>query len=366
MIWSPQQDAALRAVDKWFYQEAKRQQVFRVFGYAGTGKTTLAQHFAEGIDGLVSYAAFTGKAASVMRKNGCHNATTIHSLIYIAEQDDQGVVTFRLNRQSAIAESALIIIDECSMVDDELAKDLLSFGVPVLVLGDPAQLPPVKGSGYFTECKPDVMLTEIHRQARDNPIIYIATMIREKEYPDVGNYGESRIVTKIRAEDAMEADQILVGRNITRVNMNMKLRKLKGIEDIMPIKDEKLICLKNDSTLGIFNGGMFTVNDVIKKKFASNHFIHLNLERDEENTIPVLVKVHKSFFADEVKVPDWRVLKGTNEFDFGYAITTHKSQGSQWANPLIYDESWCFRDDWARWLYTAVTRSQEKFTMVKK
>ena len=57
------------------------------------------------------------------------------------------------------------------MVDEDLGRDLLSFGKPVLVLGDPAQLPPVKGGGFFTEAEPDVMLTEVHRQAADNPII---------------------------------------------------------------------------------------------------------------------------------------------------------------------------------------------------
>ena len=63
------------------------------------------------------------------------------------------------------------MIDECSMVDEELGRDLLSFGKPILVLGDPAQLPPVKGGGFFTETAPDVMLTEIHRQAEGSAII---------------------------------------------------------------------------------------------------------------------------------------------------------------------------------------------------
>ncbi len=364
-MWSPQQKEALKAVDKWFYQESKKKQVFRVFGYAGTGKTTLAKHFAENIDSDVCFAAFTGKAALVMRKNGCEGARTIHSLIYIAEVDDKtGDVNWRLNKSSPLSDAALLIIDECSMVDEDLAKDLLSFGKPILVLGDPAQLPPVSGAGYFTEAKPDVMLTEIHRQAKDNPIVYLATQIRNGIYPDVGDYDESRVLTKISSSDFISADQILVGRNVTRDDMNRKMRKLLKLEPDQPVNTDKLICLRNDKDLSIFNGGMFTIEQVLKPKYKTN-FLHMRLESDDEDRPPVMVKVHKSFFMDDISKPDWKTLKGSQEMDYGYAITVHKSQGSQWGNVLIYDESWCFRDQWQRWLYTSVTRASEKVTLVK-
>lgn len=367
MQWSPQQAAALKAVDKWFYQESKKKQVFRVCGYAGTGKTTLARHFAEGIDGDVEYAAFTGKAALMMQKNGCIGARTLHGLIYIAEVDKKtGSLSFRLNRNtSALKDAALLIIDECSMVDEEMARDLLSFNKPILVLGDPAQLPPVTGAGYFTNSKPDVMLTEIHRQAEENPIIYLATQVRNGIFPDFGEYGESRIVSKIASQDALDASQILVGRNATRDDMNRRVRKLlKRDPDTPEIKD-RLICLKNDRDLGIFNGGMFTVEQLIQQKYKTN-FLHLRLDReDEADGLPVMVKVHKSFFMDDVAKPEWKTLKGSQEFDYGYAITCHKSQGSQWPSVLIYDESWCFRDDWQKWLYTAITRASDRITIVK-
>ena len=365
-MWSPQQETALKAVDRWFYTESKKKQVFRIFGYAGTGKTTLATHFAQNIDGLVLFAAFTGKAALVMRKRGCEGARTIHSLIYIAELDKKtGEVYWRLNKESMLKEASLLIIDECSMVDEELAKDLLSFGIPVLVLGDPAQLPPVSGAGFFTEAKPDIMLTEIHRQAQDNPIVYLASQVRQGIQPDIGDYGDSRIVSKVSSTDALEASQILVGRNATRDTMNLKVRKLLKIYDEYPIKGEKLICLRNDRDRAIFNGGMFKVDRVFESKYKTS-FLNMSLNpEDDDTSLPVMVKVHKSFFSSEVAVPDWKFLKGSQEFDFGYAITCHKSQGSQWENVLIYDESWCFRDDWQRWLYTAITRASEKITLVK-
>ena len=126
------------------------------------------------------------------------------------------------------------------MVDEKLGRDLLSFGTPVLVLGDPGQLPPVKagegGGGYFTEAEPDVMLTEIHRQARDNPIIALAQTVREGGRPDYGRYGESRVIGRddIDAEQVLAADQVLVGRNRTRQLYNRRIRALKGFDGPLP------------------------------------------------------------------------------------------------------------------------------------
>ncbi len=152
--------------------------IFRLFGYAGTGKTTLAKHIAEGVDGKVLFAAFTGKAALVMRRKGCASASTIHSLIYKARESGEEVPSFDLWDDAPASKAKLIVIDECSMVDPELGRDLMSFGVPVLVLGDPAQLPPIQGGGFFTDAEPDVMLTEVHRQAQDDPIVRLSMDVR--------------------------------------------------------------------------------------------------------------------------------------------------------------------------------------------
>lgn len=367
-MWSDRQKDALKAVDKWFYEyttsRKPTKQVFYVAGYAGTGKTTLARHFAENVDGETQFAAFTGKASLVMRKNGCTNARTIHSLIYKAEEDPKtGEVTWHLNRQSSLNDVSLIIIDECSMVDADLAKDLLSFRKPILVLGDPGQLPPVSGAGYFTEKDPDVMLTEIHRQAKDNPIIQLATMLRNEQMPKFGSYGESRITNKMSTTDLLEADQVLVGRNATRESFNAKIRKLKGLDPDTPVIGDKLICLQNDKDLGIFNGGMFDVEQVLQQKGKTN-FLTMRLQSQDEERLPFLAKVHKSFFFDDVPTPHWKELKNSVHLNYGYAVTCHKAQGSQWPNVLIQNEAWCFRDDKWKWAYTAVTRASEKITLV--
>jgi exodeoxyribonuclease-5 len=366
MHWNAQQEAALKGVDKWFYTESKRRPIYRVFGFAGTGKSTLARHFAENVDGDVLYAAFTGKAADVMRKNGCHGARTIHSLIYKPKEDEKGRITFALNRSSALSDASLLIVDECSMVDEKIGKDLLSFGTPILVLGDPAQLPPPGGAGYFTEVEPDHMLTEIHRQAEGNPIIFMSRKVREGNKLSVGDYGDSRVVRKIARADAIEADQILVGRNVTRTDKNAQLRRMKGIDDSpLPVIGDKLICLKNDNDLGIYNGGIFHVDSIIAKKSgAKSNYIHMGVTAEESDRSPVLVRVPKMMFTGQRIPPGSNLLKSGQQFDYGYAITTHKSQGSQWNNVLVYDESWCFRDDWQRWLYTAITRASDKLTIV--
>src|SRR3982075_4751719 len=143
-VFTPHQDAALTAASDSFKAQRGPSSIFRLFGYAGTGKTTLAKHIAEGIDGKVLFAAFTGKAACVMRSKGCYSASTIHSLIYKARETGEEMPSFELWDDAPASKAKLIIIDECSMVDGELARDLLSFDVPLLVLGDPAQLPPIQ------------------------------------------------------------------------------------------------------------------------------------------------------------------------------------------------------------------------------
>lgn len=364
MNWTEQQSAALRSVEEW-YASKPRKQVFRVFGYAGVGKTSLAKHFAESIKGTVLYAAYTGKAALMMRNNGCTGAATIHSLIYKAEDDEAGGVHFHVNLASPLKKAALLIIDECSMVDNALAEDVLAFGVPVLVLGDPAQLPPVSGAGYFTNTDPDVMLTEIHRQAKDNPIVYLATKVREGGSLDVGTYGESRVMGSIdSADEFVSYDQVIVGRNATRTGLNGMIRGMLGRVGNLPSIDDRLICLRNEKKLGILNGEMFKVLAIEPKKNTKsfyNRYALIDVDTEERK---VVAKVHDAFF-DGSEIPDWQQRKGTQEFDYGYAITAHKSQGSQWNDVVIVDESWCFREDSKRWLYTAITRAQNKILVYK-
>lgn len=407
MDWGPQQDAAMVKVNRWLSSGGDKQ-LFRLFGYAGTGKTTLARHLAEGIDGEVIFAAYTGKAASVLQASGCGEAQTLHSLIYqpkerskerlralqlelnqvnaaIAEGDIPANLLpgwmsrreriedqikeeeqnnrrpdFTLKLDSPLKAASLLVVDECSMVDEEMAMDILSFGTPVLVLGDPAQLPPVRGTGYFTDAKPDVMLTEIHRQAKDNPIIWLATQVRNGENLAHGDYGTSSVITHATPELALGSSQVLVGRNKTRLATNKRMRELKELVGL-PRAGEKLVCLRNDKELGLLNG---TLHETTADAEEVGGYVNLHL-MPEEGGNSLLVSAHREHFDGNPDTIGYWDRRNAQEFTYGYALTVHKSQGSQWQKVLLIDE-WNMRDTRRQWLYTAITRAQERITVVRK
>lgn len=369
MSWSPQQAASLQAVSQWLKDPYSK--IFRLFGYAGTGKTTIAKEIAGMVKGPVLYMCFTGKAALVLRKKGCPGASTIHSSIYRVEDGGRGEARFIWNEESGVAIAKLVIVDEVSMVNEELAKDLLRYGTKLLVLGDPFQLPPVKGEGYFINAKPDYMLTEVHRQAADNPIIRMSMDIREGRRLQLGEFGSSQVIARgaITREQlaslVLEADQLLCGLNKTRMNFNARYRELKGIKGRgfpqMPTAGDRLVCLKNNSEKGLLNGGLWHV-DSAHLNDGNVCMVVSSLDQDDVPTVEV--EVPEEFFLGREKELDWRDLKKCDQFTFGYALTVHKSQGSQWDNVLVYDESGTFREDAAKHLYTAITRAAERVTVV--
>lgn len=373
MSWSPQQDRAIKDVQRWLADKSGPQ-VFRLFGYAGTGKTTLAKHLAADVDGHVSFACFTGKAALVLKKKGCEGASTIHGLIYKPDEDPiTGITEFRLNPDSPAAYSKLIVIDEVGMVGDELGADLCSYGTKILVLGDPYQLPPIKGEGYFTAQAPDVMLTEIHRQAQDNPIIRLSMDVREGRGLKPGSYGDSRVLERAKlSKDAlremvMSADQVLCGMNKTRQAFNTRIRELKGrVGDeapFLPVVGDRLVCLKNNRTKGLLNGGLWDVTRTELHPRGKNVSMTV-ASVDEPGTAHVEVETPLPFFTGTEKDMDWRELKRADQFTYGYALTVHKSQGSQWDNVLVVDESQIFKESALNHLYTAVTRAADRVTVV--
>ena len=324
MELNSQQLEVVKMASKWLKSNTSKQ-VFRLYGAAGTGKTTVAKYFAQEMGITPNYAAFTGKAAVVLHKNGCIGATTIHSLIYkVILNEKTGEVKFILNDESPLCGAELLIVDEISMVSVELAMDLLKFGVKILVLGDPYQLPPPNGAGYFTNEESDYTLTEIHRQAKGSAIIDIATRAREKKNIDYGVYGNSVLVTKKDknfSKYLMKANQILVGKNSTRVFYNEQFRKLCGFNNSIPNQGEKLICLKNNKEKNIFNGGTFIVNNV--KEFHKSYKISVTSE-DFDNVAAQFVNVRKEFFTNTEKELKWQELNKTEHFYYGYAITVHK------------------------------------------
>lgn len=405
----PQQQSAADLITEWFNRhrngEPDVNPIFRLFGYAGTGKTTTIRHIIKqlGLTSSVVFGAYTGKAAMVMRKHGLP-AQTIHSMIYVPVMPDKdecnrlqkalqtsidpdeklrlrkelkeaGQVHFalRAHEDSVLHNTSLLVLDECSMVNDEMLNDLLSWEVPILSLGDPGQLPPIDGEGALTREKPDFLLTEIHRQALDNPIIDFATRARNGIFiPKIALGGSKHVAqSMLTTEQVLSYDQILCGKNDTRKKLNTRIRGLRGVtNNIYPEVGDKLICLKNDAEEGLFNGMMCEVIEVGDLLDTS---IELRIYRetdDREESDPITVRALRAHFdayqdkeaLDNVK---WWERSDTQEFDFGYAITVHKSQGSQWDNVLLWDDKFFVWDrvERKRWLYTGITRAVENVTI---
>jgi exodeoxyribonuclease-5 len=427
---SDSQARAIAAIKDWFENRTDESQIFRLFGYAGTGKSTvlklaldelgLEPHKGDGeggacVPGVVT-ATFTGKAALVLRRKGTP-ARTIHSLIYsVIEATEEEVAAaagkieeaekaarrlsgfertaadaaieamrqalsamkkprFSLNPQSDAAHARLIVLDEVSMVGEDMACDLMSFGKPILVLGDPGQLPPIKGEGAFTKDAPDIMLTEIHRQARESAIIRLATMARQGEPIGFGQY--DTFVWKMRKmdvtpEQALRGGQVICGMNATRMQLNNAMRRAAGFETgwLPTGPGEKIICLKNQNDLGLINGMFVTIDNIVDE---GSLFFSAMVTDEEGNPIGTpgpdgkhaRLRIYKGHFEDHVAFDrhrhdrDWKEKRLLTEATFGWAITGHKSQGSQWENVIVWDDGLGRSElDRRRWLYTVITRAE--------
>lgn len=398
--WNKQQRTAFKEVFKWL-RTPKRKQIFRLFGWAGTGKTVMAKRIEQFVineagkrnvpAGGIIVSAYTGKACSVLRTKGFRTADTLHSLLYKPEIDpDTGrCVRFVLNPESPLATCALLIVDEVSMVNEDMAADVLSFGCSILVLGDPEQLPPVEGTGFFMDAEPEIMLSSVERQAKENPIIYLATRARKGLTIKPGKYGDSvvhDIGFYLDPELYAKHDQILCGTNNTRKTLNKKVRRYMGFgaeDPNYPVKGEKLICLRNNRNKGLYNGTTWqlqekpTIEKIKQPLFKGStqtregkldvlRFVLQSLdERDANgNLLEALTQCSPHHFNDSLAEPSYRELVGSDDFFFGHAITTHKAQGSQWEKVLLVDESSTFRDMRHRHRYTGITRAASSLTLL--
>ena len=427
---SDTQYRAIAAIKAWYANDAAWQQVFRLFGYAGTGKSTVLKFALDElglephepgeadqrcVPGVVT-ATFTGKAALVLRRKGTP-ARTIHSLIYsVIEATEEEVEAaekkiesaqaearrlsgfdrttaeatieamrqavadmkrprFALNPKSDAAHAKLIVLDEVSMVGEEMARDLMSFGKPILVLGDPGQLPPIQGEGAFTKTAPDIMLTEIHRQAAESAIIRLATMAREGLPIGFGQY-DSHVwkmhKMDVTPEQALRGGQVICGMNATRLQLNNAMRHAAGFgPGWLPTgPDEKIICLKNQNDLGLINGMFITLDDIVDEN--SLYFSAVVTDEDGNRIGPPLedgrrgrLRIYKGHFEDHVAFDknrhdrDWKAKRMLTEATYGWAITGHKSQGSQFPTALVWDDGLGRTpEDRNRWLYTAITRAE--------
>lgn len=375
------------ALDRYYHNESYTV----VAGYAGTGKSTLIKFIIEALDidpEDVAYIAYTGKAAQVLRNKGCPNAMTAHRLLYHSKQRPDGTY-FHIPKDD-IGNYKLIVVDEVSMLPRVMWELLLSHKKYVIACGDPGQLPPVSEEDSPSVLdNPHIFLDEIMRQAKDSEIIRLSSDIRERKPISPFKGEEVNIVRKRDTVDGMLtwADQILCGKNNTRYQLNSYFRKMKWGDDVdnTPLIGDKIICRKNNwdklnrvgdaivnGTIGTLDSFYTTDNPWLGKKCIINFLPDKYDERDEDKDI---------LFRDILI--DWKLLT-TNEptvtkenfrmfpkwlrpeqFEYGYAITTHKAQGSEYDKVLVFEEM-LKATDHARWLYTAVTRAAKRLTLVLK
>lgn len=341
--------------------------VYAIGGYAGTGKTTIIKEIIR-THTHAAVCAFTGKAVSVLKHKGVP-ATTMHSLMYYAEKDLDGKITFHRRAQLP---TNLVIIDEASMVNRMLYEDLCSFHPRILLVGDPGQLEPI-GKDPSLMANPDFVLQTIHRQAEQSDIIQFSILVRSGKSPllfkqqncdqvEVGDY--RRFV-----EVAGEVDQCICGYNKTRHYINVEMRKARGFNTMpvwydsldfelpsgMPQVGDRVICLQNNRTVGVFNGLMGTIQEV-HKTFTGWMVADI---LDEAGTLHKQLDVALDFFGNSKT--EW--IKGERPtvtyWDYGYCVTCHKAQGSEFDSVAVFEQihpKW----DAKRWRYTACTRAAER------
>ena len=411
-VLTDDQKQAAELIEAWYRH--LNTQIFVLCGYAGTGKTFLIDYVVRAL-GLVpgesaAFVAPTGKAASVLIRAGVP-ATTVHSLIYTREEDvevdENGeVVSERflrfVKRETIDGKIKLIVLDETSMVSDDVLRDLLSFGVKCLCCGDPAQLPPVGGSNTLLRA-PVITLREIVRQERDDPIVRLAAKIRAGERPQYGEDGYVSVIPRraltaqMRRELFLSADQIIVGTNRTRALVNRDVRAFYGIspDRVLPEEGEKIICTLNDWSKPLDEKGDFhLVNGIIGRCFRVREQLDglgqldfqpdFLTERIEDLPFDTGIFVRGQYYhgygnracllSNGVLVHEGnhellRRFKVRREdtvcrFEFAYAVTCHKAQGSEYDFVVVIDESGYFEDG-REWLYTAVTRAKKRLVIVR-
>ena len=253
------------------------------------------------------------------------------------------------------------------MVDADMAADLESFGKPLVVIGDPMQLPPPEGAGYYIKDQPDILLTEVHSTAPDNPIVGTATKARLGEPIAQGSYGKSLVVHKrdLKLVDWMHCDQVICGTNVSRHATNTYWRQNLGLDiaaNPLPLWGERVVCLKNSRQHDLWNGTTHTVAADSRRLRDSPDMMFLTLNDQDPQAGDRLLEAWTFPFLDGRNVEQWR--KGAVWFDYGYALTAHKAQGSRWPKVGIKCD-WAWKASQAQWLYTAITRASDRVLIVQ-
>ena len=388
----------------WYkHPESRKRPWYEISGPAGSGKTTLVKIIMNelGIDMKnVIFCAYTGKAALQLRLSGVPGRT-IHSMVYDLTienvRDEKGYTVYENGkpktrmkfekRERLEANIQLIVVDEGGMVEEHMADDLLTFGIPVLVLGDLHQLPPVFGKPKFLT-HPDSILTKAMRQKEGSPIIYLSQLAIAHAPIYYGFFGARNEAKVIRKDDFMRdfelaknilawSDMTICGTNIMRDQINRFVRKnIQHIESNTVAVGDTLICRQNKwdimlggqySDIALVNGLVGTCTRVNKDPRQKNAPVEIDFQPefihdDQFTDIPLN---HKYLFSpyQERKAMNG-MMSASVLYEFGSAITCHLSQGSQAQKVVVIVERWGESASFYSWLYTAITRARSELILI--
>lgn len=383
--FSEDQKLALDEMNRWLDSPSARgfgdDDPFTLGGVAGSGKSFLVSHLVrERTDLSFACCAYTGKATSNLAKKlrdaGANpgSVTTIHGLIYRVADDAKGELKFVKRRYEELS-CDVILVDEASMVSEDVLRDLKHFGKPILAVGDHFQLPPVSRDGASEPVlmkNPRVKLETIHRQAEGNPIIDLSRIVRERGVIPIPPPKGIRFIpfSKLADElapivtgDPEEACNtvVLTYMNATRIRVNKLCRELRhgpGVPSNEPRLGDLVVCLRNDPDTQTFNG----MRGFITEKQPKSSILGLKFPAEETSCAgsPVLSQFDAEVAATRVE--------GRLVLDYGYAMTTHKAQGSGFERVYLVREKPGKVDPetFSRWCYTSVTRAISELVIVAK
>lgn len=380
-------DEQTRLVDKAVDQLRHGSKLFQYAAPAGCGKSIVLHVIIQEL-GLteeeVAPMAYMGSASMVMRKHGFDNAKTCHSWLYYpakikvpGEYDEHGDPVYKIQFKPKPLNMfiSLIAIDEGSMIPMSIRKVIEESNIPVIVCGDLDQLQPIGGDPAYLTGPNVERLTHIMRQRANSSIVTISNMLRQGIRPQPGDYGDVLVIPfeEVNNQMLLNSEIILCGYNQTRENMTNYIRDLLGYKSQLPFPGEKVICRENNwnemsGDINLVNGLVGTClsqgNSVNRMKDSKTFYMDFAPSIFPDSVFKDLKCDYNYFVSDHIGRQEIKqnerfrtFIKKTNKFEFGYVITTHMSQGSQYRNGMYFEQF--FPGDSAqqnKLNYTGITR----------
>ncbi|MDY2812430.1 MAG: ATP-dependent RecD-like DNA helicase [Dorea sp.] len=389
----------LDEIQKKAVMEAAHHGIMILTGGPGTGKTTTINamiHFfeSEGMD--IFLAAPTGRAAKRMTEATGYEAQTIHRLLEVTgNPEDENIGGFQRNAENPL-EADVIIIDEMSMVDLPLMYALLGAIVPgtrLILVGDRNQLPSVGPGSVLkdiidSECFPVVMLTKIFRQAGESDIVVNAHKINRGEEVILDNKSMDFFFLKRQDPNMIISNVItLLQKKLPKyvdakpydIQVLTPMRKgLLGVERLNRILQEYLNPAGPDKQEKEYNDRLFREGDKVMQ-IKNNYQLEWEIATRYGMTIDkglgvfngdmgIITKINTYEETITVEYDEKKQVKYPynllDELELAYAITIHKSQGSEYPAvviPLLQGPRQLYHRNL---LYTAVTRARKCVTLV--